>query len=707
MTPATSSIRTKRNGGIWLSFLALVLAAGLATCDSGPTDLQPNTYTPEPEGLTVSDPVEAGGSPSAGALASSAAQVTYISACPGTFSDRQATITITNLATGETRSVTPIDGGFDPVGLAASADDEIEIVVLHSDGSSTRYLVPVPTKKRPRVVRTLPRRDATDIALSVSLIVIFSEPIDAATLTAETFRLELGDDPVEATRLLSPDGLRAELTPAEALQPNTSYTLVVTEGVLDLGGNPLEEEVQSTFVTAQSPPPPNQPPTVTITSPSDGATIAQGQLIQFSGSATDPEDGVLRGSALLWMSSVDGYIGTDTAFSLLALSTGDHTITLTAADRLSAVGSDTVAISVTPAGPSEYTVTELGMLQGTFTASVAMDLAEPTGGTLLVVGMSKDISGNFGSGPATLWTVTLNGSGGVSGVDIAGLPVPAGFDEGVANAITDAGDIIVGIAGIGMETNIPVMWSGAGWALTELTPLPDQQGGSAYDISNDGTMIAGWSERVPTLWEVSDPTSPIELPSPLGGSSRAYAVNNEGYAVGQSATPNGNYDPWHAILWRPPYTAGRVCDLHSGSGWPWGVGKTQAGGITDVNPADGTVLVTGSGMDDAVIWQVAVADCSIVAITEIGNMVVQTTRVHSVRRVAGGWESAGRHGAFNAFDILPQYTPVLWRLNGGLVEVELPSLTGYRGEAIEVNGAGQIIGWAEVDGTQRAAVWTK
>jgi uncharacterized membrane protein len=193
----------------------------------------------------------------------------------------------------------------------------------------------------------------------------------------------------------------------------------------------------------------------------------------------------------------------------------------------------------------------------------------------------------------------------------------------------------------------------------------------------------------------------------LEGSARVYAINNEGYAVGMSATPNGNYDPWHAVLWRPPYTADQVCDLHTGSGWPWAEGKTQAGSITDVNPSDGTVLVTGTGRDDAVIWQVSVADCSIVDITEIGNMVDETTRVHAVRSVNGGWESTGRHGAFNAFDIMPQYTPVLWRLNGGLAEVELPTMTSERGEARALNEAGQIVGWVEVAGTQRAAIWTK
>ena len=704
MAPAMALVSITRYGTLWTLVMGLAVAAVLGSCGEGPGNLQdpdgPGQPT-QPPGLTVSDPVEAGGSPSVGALASSAARVAYVSACPGTFTDAQA-ITLTNLATGETRSVTPIDGGFDPVGMEAAADDEIEILVHHSDGSITRYVARVPARKRPRVVRTVPPKDATDVVLSVSMMVVFSEPVDGNTLVPEHFRLERDGEPVEGAILLSDDGLKAELTPAEPLQRATTYTLVVTTGVLDLDGNALEEEVRATFTTKA----PNQPPTASINSPSDGVSFTAGHLITFSASATDPEDGDLSGSRLRWKSSVDGQIGTDTAFGLLTLSIGEHTITLKATDRQGAIGSDTVAITVTPAGPSGYTATDLGMLGGAFTASIAMDLAEPAGGTLLVVGVTKDVSGTYGVGPPTLWTVTLSESGVVTGVDLAALPLPAGFGVGTAWAINDAGDLIVG----GVENMLgswPVVWSGAGWSPTELTPLPGDDWGAARDISNDGTMIAGWSDRRPTLWELTDPTSPIELPSPLGGSGRAYGVNNEGYAVGMSATPNGNYDPWHAVLWRPPYTADRVCDLHTESGWPFSEGKTQAGEITDVNPSDGTVLVTGSGWDDAVVWQVTVADCSIVAITEIGNMVDETTRVLAVRSVDGGWESVGRHGAFNAYAILPEYTPVLWRLNGGLTDVALPSLTGYRGQATEINGAGQIVGWAEVDVTERAVLWTR
>jgi hypothetical protein len=43
-----------------------------------------------------------------------------------------------------------------------------------------------------------------------------------------------------------------------------------------------------------------KPPQVTILSPGDGHTIQWGQLVQFTGEAADPQDGILPGTALTW-----------------------------------------------------------------------------------------------------------------------------------------------------------------------------------------------------------------------------------------------------------------------------------------------------------------------------------------------------------------------------------------------------------------------
>jgi hypothetical protein len=88
----------------------------------------------------------------------------------------------------------------------------------------------------------------------------------------------------------------------------------------------------------------NTPPTVNITEPADGATYASGATIDFSGTASDAEDGDVTAS-LIWTSDIDGQIGSGGGFSAV-LSDGVHTITATATDLGGANGSDSVGITV-------------------------------------------------------------------------------------------------------------------------------------------------------------------------------------------------------------------------------------------------------------------------------------------------------------------------------------------------------------------------
>jgi len=89
----------------------------------------------------------------------------------------------------------------------------------------------------------------------------------------------------------------------------------------------------------------NMPPLVTITSPKNGATFAPGATITFTGYAIDPEDGVLSGSSLVWVSNKDGEIGTGNSISKSTLLAGEHIITLTATDSDGATRTATVRIT--------------------------------------------------------------------------------------------------------------------------------------------------------------------------------------------------------------------------------------------------------------------------------------------------------------------------------------------------------------------------
>jgi subtilisin len=92
------------------------------------------------------------------------------------------------------------------------------------------------------------------------------------------------------------------------------------------------------------PPPPNEPPTVSITSPVDGSIFDSGATILFEGTASDPEDGDITAS-LVWTSNIGGSIGAGGSFSM-TLSDGTHTIAAEVTDSGGETGSDSISITV-------------------------------------------------------------------------------------------------------------------------------------------------------------------------------------------------------------------------------------------------------------------------------------------------------------------------------------------------------------------------
>lgn len=108
----------------------------------------------------------------------------------------------------------------------------------------------------------------------------------------------------------------------------------------------------------------NTAPTVSISSPANGASFVQGTSITFTGSANDTQDGNLSG-ALGWTSSINGTIGSGASFSTSALSVGTHTITASVTDSGGLTGSASISITITsnqspPNAPGRPSFTNLG-----------------------------------------------------------------------------------------------------------------------------------------------------------------------------------------------------------------------------------------------------------------------------------------------------------------------------------------------------------
>ncbi len=207
-------------------------------------------------GLVVSNPVPAPAGALLGAVRLSANadlaadSVAYVSLGTGAVPDGRFA-TVHSLATGLTLRTELLDGGFDPVAVPASPGDSVEVRVTDAAGGILlQAYVAVMLRRAPVIVRTQPPPRKRDVALNSVLVVVFSEPVDPATVTGASVRLLRGATAVAGTvRLLDGSGVAAVFEATELLSPGTDYRLVVTNAIRDLEGDVLESPVAVDFTT--------------------------------------------------------------------------------------------------------------------------------------------------------------------------------------------------------------------------------------------------------------------------------------------------------------------------------------------------------------------------------------------------------------------------------------------------------------------------
>jgi hypothetical protein len=204
-------------------------------------------------------------------------------------------VQIENQANGGLIRVPLIHGGFDPVPVLASEGDQLKLTVLVPSGATVTRTIRVPARRPPTIVRSDPRKGRTDIALNVSITVVFTEPVDASAVAQSMYLLHEGKR-VSGIVRLGDNSWTAKFFPDAPLEAQSSYELVVTPGVRDLDGDVLEGSYNATFLTgsiADSPCPGYADPSDCPPFPTGGSGVVSGVLFERTPDGLRPFSGAM------------------------------------------------------------------------------------------------------------------------------------------------------------------------------------------------------------------------------------------------------------------------------------------------------------------------------------------------------------------------------------------------------------------------------
>lgn len=210
-----------------------------------------------------------------------------------------------------------------------------------------------------------PLNAAADVAVDSALTAVFSEAMDAATITASTFTLSSVSGPVTGTVSYSSQTNTATFTPAANLSSGATYTATVTNGAKDVTGNPMTISFSWSFNTRDV-----IPPTVTAVSPvngSAGAATNSAVTAAFS-EAMDPAS--INGSTFTLSNGISTVSGTVAYNAAASSATFTPSAALDPASTYSAVVTTGVKDSSGNAMTSNFT--------WSFTTGTTADTTAPT-----------------------------------------------------------------------------------------------------------------------------------------------------------------------------------------------------------------------------------------------------------------------------------------------------------------------------------------
>ena len=101
----------------------------------------------------------------------------------------------------------------------------------------------------PTVESTVPAPGALGVLVGANITATFSEAMLGSSISTSTFTVT-GAASVSGTVTLAADNVTAIFDPGVDLDPNTIYTVTITNGVKDLASNQMSANYQWTFTTA-------------------------------------------------------------------------------------------------------------------------------------------------------------------------------------------------------------------------------------------------------------------------------------------------------------------------------------------------------------------------------------------------------------------------------------------------------------------------
>jgi len=276
--------------------------------------------------------------------------VVYASLVPET-APTGVTATVRAPRSGATVATVVQDGGFDPVPVAAKVGDTVVTIVVDALGATVFHgeaaVVPI---RRIKVVRTDPGPGKRDQPLNANIVIVFSDPVDASTLTASSVQVFRGTAPVAGTvSLLAGSGTTVVFSLTDALDPNTDYRLVATTGVQDIAGGSLDANASISFRTGTA----TVGPASTVTVLPDTTALAVGWQGQLTAVARDSLFGtVIVGRAFNW-SSDDPAVATVSAGGLVTALAEGVAHVQAEMDGRSAVATIIVSVALAPVASVE------------------------------------------------------------------------------------------------------------------------------------------------------------------------------------------------------------------------------------------------------------------------------------------------------------------------------------------------------------------